>query len=295
MVRSILLVALGACSYGLLSTFVKKAYAQGFPVGHVVGSQLLFGAVILAVLAAFFGRGRGGARPRQLLPLLAMGVPIGLTGVLYYSALQYIGAALAVVLLFQFTWMGVVAESILDRRMPGPAKLVSLLFLAGGTLVASGFLETGAGPMDPRGVVLGLLSAVSYTGFIVGSGRVEARVNPWLRSAVMGLGSAILAVAIFPPVFVIDGSLASGLLKWGILLALFGPVIPTLTFNTGVPKIGAGLASILGALELPTAVLMSTLALGEHVSPLQWIGVAVILAGIVAPELHARRRAPAAI
>lgn len=40
--RYMLLVFLGACSYRVLSTFVKLAYDQGFHVGEVTGSQMFF-------------------------------------------------------------------------------------------------------------------------------------------------------------------------------------------------------------------------------------------------------------
>lgn len=291
MLRFVLLVAAGSVSYGVLSTIVKRAYAAGFHVDQVVGAQMIFGACIVAALAALFGRGRGFARPRQLGQLLAAGIPIGLTGTLYYSALQYVSASLAVVLLFQFTWMGVLLEAVTDRKPPSPARIVALVLLLGGTALASGLFEEGVGPVDPRGLGFGLASAATYTAFIFFSGRVQTGVQPWVRSATMVLGSALLVSIIFPPRFLADGSLPAGLWRHGLLLALFGPVIPTVCYNLGVPRIGPGLASILGALELPTAVLMSTLVLREHVSALQWLGVAVLLAGVAVPELHRARAA----
>ncbi|WP_373045182.1 EamA family transporter [Vulgatibacter sp.] len=286
MVRYVLLVTLGACSYGVLSTIVKRAYDEGFGVEQVVGSQMLFGFGIVALLAAIFARGRGGARPGQWLPLLAVGVPIGLTGVLYYSALLYVSASLAVVLLFQFTWMGVLLEAVVDRKPPAPLRIAAVGLLLAGTALASGLLEETGGTASLRGIFLGLASAVSYTAFIYGSGRVEAQVQPWLRSLVMVGGSVLLAFVVFPPRFLVDGSLPAGLWKHGLLLALFGPVLPTVCFNLGVPRIGPGLASILGAAELPIAVLLSTAILGERVGPLQWVGIAVLLVGIVLPELR---------
>ncbi|GKS13122.1 hypothetical protein YDYSY3_41220 [Paenibacillus chitinolyticus] len=47
-----LIVFLGGCCYGILSTFVKLAYTAGFTVSAVIGGQYFFGAVLtwLAVL-----------------------------------------------------------------------------------------------------------------------------------------------------------------------------------------------------------------------------------------------------
>lgn len=93
-----------------------------------------------------------------------------------------------------------------------------------------------------------------------------------------------MTVLIFPPTYLTDGSLFEGLFLYGCLLAFFGVLIPTAFFNIGVPRIGAGMASILGAAELPTAVLAPSLFLQESVSLLQWLGVLIILFGIVLPE-----------
>jgi hypothetical protein len=37
-----LLVLIGACSYGILSTIMKFAYAEGFHINEVIGSQYFF-------------------------------------------------------------------------------------------------------------------------------------------------------------------------------------------------------------------------------------------------------------
>jgi hypothetical protein len=45
-------------------------------------------------------------------------------------------------------------------------------------------------------------------------------------------------------------------LKWGVVLALFGTIIPPLLMNAGFPLTGIGLGSIVSALELPVSVTM---------------------------------------
>ena len=56
MLKGILLVFLGACSFGILSTFVKLAYHEGYTLGDVTGAQAFFGAVILWTLFFFQSR-----------------------------------------------------------------------------------------------------------------------------------------------------------------------------------------------------------------------------------------------
>ena len=42
-----LLVFLGACSFGVLSSIVKTAYKSGYTLGQVTGVQCFFGMLIL--------------------------------------------------------------------------------------------------------------------------------------------------------------------------------------------------------------------------------------------------------
>lgn len=296
--KYILLVLCGACSFGLLSTFVKKAYESGFNVGDVVGSQNLFGVIMLWILV--FVTAKSTKQPakshklkvtrRQALTLMAVGTTTGLTGMLYYTALQYISASFAIILLFQFTWMGILLEAVVERKRPGKDKIFSLITLLIGIIMASGYLGDGQEAVSWIGVTLGLLAAVTYALFVWFSGKTAKQVAPITRSAIMLSGSFILAMVVFPPHFLINGSLQEELLPWAILLALFGVVIPPLFYAIGVPRVGSGLATILSAAELPTAVIMSYVVLNESVNWLQWLGVGITMIGIALPELMNRMK-----
>jgi drug/metabolite transporter (DMT)-like permease len=286
--RSVLLVFLGACSYGMLSTFVKLAYKDGFTSAEVSGSQMFIGACLMWMLTVILGRGK--TSPRQWLLLIGVGVGTGLTGIFYYQSLRYIPASIAIVLLFQFTWIGVLAESILTRTRPGMDRVAALVLLFVGTLLAGGVLEGELRNFSWMGLVYGLLSAVTYAFFIICSGRAATSVNPWLRTSFMLAGAVLITFIVYPPTFLVNGSLAHGLLKWGILLALFGAIVPTLFFTFGTPHIGGSLATILGAAELPMAVFMSSFILKEQVGISRWLGVVIILAGITIPEIAQRRK-----
>src|SRR5699024_6822144 len=74
------------------------------------------------------------------------------------------------------------------------------------------------------------------------------------------------------------------LVYYGLMLGFFGVVLPPLLFSISMPKVGSGLGTILSSSELPTAVFMSMVVLGEHVGILQWIGVLVVLFGISLPN-----------
>lgn len=283
------LILVGAIAYGLLSTVIRIAYAKGFTPSQVVGSQMAFGCVGLWLLAL----GLRALRPigaRAALALVASGIPIGLTGALYYGAVHALGSAsLAIVLLFQFTWMGVLVDAALARRAPTTDAYVSLVLLLLGTVLATGVLEGRLGSVPLRGLALGVGSAVSYTAVIFASGRVEPAVDAWHRSALLGTGSMLAAFALHPPTFLFDGSLTRGLLGPSLATALLGPIVPTVCFAIGVPRIGPASASVVGAAELPAAMIAARLVLDEPISDLEWLGMLVIVVGIAWPRWRAAR------
>ncbi len=296
-------------SYGILSTIVVLAYGKGYQLGEVVGSQLLTGFILSWVLALYTkykqvrkereaGQGKGGASQIQAygrltwkhrLTLMAAGTPNVITGLVYYQSLRYIPASLAIVLLFQFTWISVLIQAAAKRRRPDKVTLLTLLVLFGGTLLAAGFLEQGLTEFNVWGTALGMMSAVSYSLFVLFSGKAVPAAHPVYRSAWMVTGALLLLCILFPPTFLFNGLIWSQLLAFGLLLGFFGAFIPPVLFAFGVPHIGGGMAGIIGAAELPVAVLMSSFVLREQVSGLQWIGVIVVLIGVALPELHKLR------
>ncbi|QGQ97614.1 EamA family transporter [Paenibacillus psychroresistens] len=301
--KYILFVLGGACSFGLLSTFVKKAYESGFNVGEVVGSQQLFGVIMLWILVFVTAKSAKQravtltfkVTRRQALSLMSVGTTTGITGMLFYTALQYISASFAIILLFQFTWMGILLEAVVERKRPGKDKILSLIILFVGIIMASGYLGGDKEAVSWIGITLGLLAAVTYALFIWFTGKTAKQVAPITRSAIMLSGSFIIVMLVFPPHFLINGSLHEALLPWALLLALFGAVIPPLFYAIGVPRIGGGLATILSAAELPAAVIMSYVVLNESVNWLQWLGVGITMLGIALPELMKRKKSQSEI
>lgn len=296
--KGILYIIIGSACYGVLSTFVKLAYNDGFIVNDVVGIQMFIGAILLWSIVLINKSRKSTLKNEQFLKptkkdvllLIVLGSTTGLTGMFYYLALQYIQASLAIVLMFQFTWIGVLLESIFNRKLPEKSKLLSLIPLLIGTLFATNVLTEGISSLNWFGVLFGLLSAISYSIFVLLSGRVALRTNPMTKTALMITGGFIICAIFLPPTFFTNGRLFVELaIKYGLILGFLGPFFSTLMFSKGVPLTGSGLASILGAAELPTATLMSALVLKETIGISQYVGIILILIGIVLPELLRKR------
>ena len=105
--------------------------------------------------------------------------------------------------------------------------------------------------------------------------------------------SFFAAIAIFffqTPEIVWNGTLfGGGLWIYGLILGLFGIVIPIYLFSIAVPKVGTAMTSILSATELPVAVTASVILLSEALTIFQVIGIIIIVIGMTLPTIAQRR------
>lgn len=274
-------VLVGSACYGMLSTMTKLAYVDGFSTADIIGSQNLF-AWIVFWLCCYPHWGKMFNLPlKTIISLILSGCCTALTGVFYYLSLQTLSASFAVVLLFQFTWIGIMLDWIFSKKKPTKNQWIAIGFILVGTALAA-----SSGPVDTRsisgsGICLALLAAVCYALFVNFSGHVATHVPTLIRNSWMVTGALILSFIVFPPHFLIDQSLQRGLWYWGGFMALFGAILPAYLFAKGVPRIGTGMATILGAVEFPVVIIFSSYLLKEQTTWLQWSGISIIFLGIL--------------
>lgn len=287
------IVFLAGASYGAQATTVKITYAAGFTWTQVVASQALF-ATILFAAALLVLRARGKRpvplSPKQVLALAGLGLNTCVGTVLYNYALTLLPVSVAITLLFQFTWMGIVVQLAVVRRRPRAAEVAAAAVILGGTLMASGVFSDEMGALDPVGVACGLLSAVSCTFFMFFSSRVGRGLPSIQRGLVVCLGACVLGFALCPDYFA-SGALQDGIWKFGLILGLCALFVPVVLFGIATPHLTPGLAAIMASSELPCGIALSTLVIGEPVEALQVVGIGAILLGIVVSQLpHLRPR-----
>ena len=283
------MVLLAAACYGVLASLVKAAYGDGYSPAEVLAAQDLIGAAVLALADFVLARRSPGeaslrVNRRDRVRLMLAGTSIGFTGAFYYLAVSAASVSLAIVLLMQSVWMSVVVEAVIERRAPSLLQI-----LAAGLVIVGAALATNVGFGDlaigRAGLVFGLLAAVSNTVMIWCSGHVAPLVHPIRRSALMMVGGAAVVLTFAAPTL-LAGFDFGVIWPWGLIIALLGTILPTFLFNFGAPLAGAGLTAIVSSAELPVAIIVATVFLGEAFAPRQWTGVALIIAAIALSNLR---------
>jgi drug/metabolite transporter (DMT)-like permease len=291
--KGVILVGLGATSYGMLATFVKLAYKEGYTTAEVTSSQFILGLIGILIINAFQRSRKSNVvvKPsgKNIMNLMVAGTSMGMTSVFYYLAVNFnVPVSICIVLLMQTVWMGVLLEAIINKAMPSGRKILAVVIVLVGTALATNLINSKV-TLDIRGVACGLLAAASFTTTMFTSNRVATHLSSAQRSLFMLLGGAVIVAAF--AAYTWTGSFNTGIfLKWGLVLSLFGTIIPPMLLNAGFPHTGIGLGSIVSSLELPVSVMMAFALLGEHVNALQWLGICLIIAAIVVMNVNTSRK-----
>lgn len=286
--KGVFLVGLGATSYGMLATFVKLAYQENFTTAEVTTAQFVLGILGVLLINSFQRIKHKNtaikATTKNIFQLMLAGTSLGMTSVFYYLCVRFIDVSIAIVLLMQTVWMGVLLEMILDKKLPSTQKIISVFIVLIGTALATNLLKNEI-ELDWRGIFWGMLAAASFTTTMFTANRVALGISSAQRSLYMLLGGALIvfgfAIATQNTPFNFDI-----FLKWGIVLALFGTIIPPMLLNAGFPLTGIGLGSIVSSLELPVSVLMAYFLLNEQVNSWQWLGIILIIVAIIIMNIN---------
>ena len=215
----------------------------------------------------------------------------GTTGIVYGESLKYLPASLAVVMLFQFTWIGLLIDCALHKRFPSRPEVISIFILFIGTILAAGVLNVDLSDIPIQGWLFGFTAAVTFACFIQFNSRPVEGVTTTSRVLIVSSVALIMISIFLSPEVIWNGKLfMQGLWKYGLALGLFGIILPIYLFSIAIPKIGGALASILSAIELPVAVTVSVIVLHEPLTAVQIIGIVLVIAGMMLPTIVAQRQ-----
>jgi drug/metabolite transporter (DMT)-like permease len=236
-------------------------------------------------LIAYLEDRRYGPRPlRERRIAIPAGIFFAADLIFWHHAIADVGAGLATVLgNTQVVVVPFVAWLLLNERVEA-RLLAALPLVCSGVVLISGVLETGAyGDHPVRGVVYGLLTGLSYAGFILVLRRAGADLRrpagPLFDATAVATVAAVVAGVAVGEADLVPTWPAHG---WLLLLALSSQVVGWLLITVSLPRLPAALTSVTLTIQPVGSVLLGVILLGEEPSVLQLVGVACILAGLLA-------------
>jgi drug/metabolite transporter (DMT)-like permease len=272
----VLIGAFAICFSGILYRFAEVSPSTG------AFFRCLWALPFLWPLAIWEDR-RLGPRPAGLRRAAwVAGAFFAADLVLWHYAIEEVGAGLATVLgNMQVVIVGVLAWALFRERLSRSSLLAIPVAMLGIVLI-SGLFEGGAYGDNPAlGAVYGVLTGLAYSGFLLALRRSS---DP--RRVAGPLFEATLASMVFVvPIGLVLGNLDwTPPLKatlWLIVLALSSQVVGWLLISISLARLPTALTSVLLTVQPLLSVLFAAWLVDERPSPLQLVGAAAILAGLI--------------
>jgi drug/metabolite transporter (DMT)-like permease len=268
-----------ATAFGAMGVLGKLSYDEGATVGTLLSLRFAIAAAVFWVLVP--RRELRGISRRDIAIGLGLGAGVyALQAGMYFTALERIDASLLSLLVYTFPAIVAVAAVALGRERFDRRKTLSLCLASGGLVLV--VASAGTGALDPLGTVLGLATAVVYSGYILVGEGIAGRVPARALAAIVASGAAVTLTG---------GSALLGQLHpermsaagwgWIVILGVVATVVALTLQFAGLRRVGPTTAAIVANAEPVVTVLLAFAVFGELLAPLQLLGGGLVLAGVL--------------
>lgn len=270
--------AIAAATYGTNPIFAIPLYNDGMGSNSVLFFRYILAIPIVALMMKMRGRGFA-LRKKEILPVIVMGVVMGMSSLALFESYKYMGAGIASTMLFVYPILVAIIMAVVFHERLGFLGILCIFLAVGGIFM---LYNTGKGTtLDITGVMFVILSASSYAVYLV-------YVNHSLLKEMATLKLTFYVLIFGLLIFFAMSKGGSGLAvpsRWYMWLNLLGlAVLPTaISFyctTQAIMYIGSTPTAILGALEPLTAVALGIVLLQEPVTPRIITGMIMIIAGV---------------
>jgi len=280
----VLLVLVSCAAFAISPSAARFAFEAGANTLTVATLRAGVGVVMLVGLIALT-RERFGLPRAAWRPSLAAGVLSAVVGYGFIGAVAFIPVGLAMLVFFTHPLLIAGLWHFRGRERFTPRKLLLAFVVLGGLGLAIGTAFDG---LDPRGIALAALASVAVTAMI----SFSARARQLAGSAQINLLVALVSVGLTGGVTTALGAwaLPVGPAGWlGVVGAGLGTTLGLLTFLAAFRFISPVRATMLSNVEPLFGILFAMALLGETLGAWQWVGVALVIAGLVLFEQPEKR------
>ncbi|MBO9582280.1 MAG: EamA family transporter [Sphingobium sp.] len=283
--RSALLPVLACCvamaCFQIGAALAKQLFVSIGPMGTAT-LRLAIGAAVLIVVTRPW---RNWPARVPGLALLGLGASVAGAILFYYLAIDRLplGIAMPVQFLGPLVLATVMSRGVMDLVWVALAALgIWCLLGTGGT----------SGHIDPVGILFALGAAVSWAVYIL-AGKAAGDA---LGSAAAPASLGIAAIILLPIGTVHSGTalLDPAILPFAALVAIVSATIPFWLELYAMPRLPTRTFSVLMSLEPAFAVLFGLVMLGERLSLVQTLGVALVVGSSIGSVLTIRENGTAA-
>lgn len=289
--KGILYGVLSSATFGLIPLFALPVLRGGMDLDSLMVYR--FGISTL-VVGAYLLLKRESLRvsAKEFITLFGLGILYASTALFLTHSYLYIPSGVATTIHFLYP---VVVTGIMmlffRERVSLPVIGATTLAIAGVYLLSSG---EGGGTVSLKGLLLVLLTVVTYAGYIVGVNKSGVSKMDGLKLTFYVLFASTL---VFLVNLLVQGKGLEMASSWDmgiqvVLLALIPTLISDFALVLAIQHIGSTKTAVLGCMEPVTAVGVGVLVFHERFGILQSVGMLTILAAVLVVILVSGKPVP---
>lgn len=288
-----------AASFALSGIFASALMAAGWSPGAAVTARVVLAALVLLPPTLIALRGSWGMVRRAWRSLLLFGV-LGVAGcqLAFFLAVRFIPPSLALLIEFMGPVLLILWTWATTRVRPSGLVLLGALMAVAGLVAISGLAVGGS--LHPLGILFALMAAVGLAAYFVLGANTDHGIPP-IPFTGLGLGiaavvlAAVSAVGVLPFSVSADPTTIAGV-EVSPWVAVAGMVLISTVFSyvLGVAasrRLGATVASFTGYSEPLFGIFWTIVLLAIMPTGTQWIGAALIVAGVITVKVGELRAA----
>ena len=302
----IALTIISAFAFGSGALFAKPVYAAGVGWHVFMAWRFLIGATLAWLLIAARPSARAALRRmdrRAIVVSIGLGVLYTGNSATYFAGLETVSASLAALIVYIYPAVVAVISLQVGQPLRGRRPWLALAIALAGVALAVGNIDQAAAP-PIEGLVLMVASPLIYSVWIVLAARLGgedrddvgseagAGVDPTVAGAIM---LAATAVTYWSSALVLDQPVLPHQIPAAAWVGIAGVgVVSTFVavqaFYAGAHRIGAARAALVSTVEPIWTIVLASLLFAESLVPLQLVGGAMILAGVVIAQTGSGQR-----
>lgn len=276
--KGVILAIISAICYGMNPLGALFLYEEGLNVNSVIFYRFIFASILLAIFM-IIKKDSFYLKFKEIILLALLGLLFGISAISLFNSFLYMDAGLASTVLFIYPIFVAIIMALFFKEKNSIITILSIVFAFIGVVL---LYESDGANVSNFGIFLVIVSSLCYAIYIV-------IINQYLKMSALKVTFysmlfctiTILIHSFFDSSLNIMPLVNFNMWFYTIFLALVPTIISLLFLIKAIQLIGSTSASILGALEPLTAVLIGVYVFNEKITFWLVIGIVFILVGVI--------------
>jgi drug/metabolite transporter (DMT)-like permease len=291
-----------ACAvlWGMNGPVSRMILDAGIEPRQLVGWRIMAAAIVMTVVLVVLRRMRWRCSRRAFVSIVLFGLfGVALPQYLYFEAISRFDVGLTLVIVYTAPlWVAGIHRVTRGARQPRQVTAAMALALVGVSIAVLGGGELSSG--STIGLVLAVATSIAYAAQLMLAEHLDqslpANSRVALSMIIGGVFWLLLPTVRELPTDLLQSDVPFGQLDFTVpMLVLIayvvigGTIAPYALLVAGINRIGPVAAGVTGMIEPLVAITLGWALLGQSLTPVQAVGIVIVLAAVLASE-RARSR-----